>query len=195
MPDALLPDVAAKVAEWFPEFGGRSLAVSEVDVNRENLPTLPLVMVALVRSDVNGNWNWKSPSAQQQLYDDFVIDFWLEPVIIPRADGSQTPFWAFYNYEPLRNRLLTKIRRYIGPSKQRLEFREMTIDAEPFAVTLSFRFRGHFDWCPDEDDEPGDGQIIGAGTIKQSLCAPASTVCSPCFSEPAKECNPCPSSE
>ena len=45
-----LPALAEQIALWFPEVEGRSLAVSEVSITKENVPTLPLVMVAFINS-------------------------------------------------------------------------------------------------------------------------------------------------
>lgn len=191
MAEPLLPDLAANVALWFPELGGRSLAVSEADITRENMPKLPLAMTALVRTDVDGNWVYRAANADQKLYDDIMLEFWLESVRVKRQDGSETPFWAYYDYETFRDNLLTHIMRYVGPKKQRLEFRTMTVESDQYAVVLSFRFRAHFNWCPNVDED-GDGQPINSSTIAQNLCPPKSVVCNPCFDEP-KECDPCPS--
>lgn len=193
MSEPLLPHFAARVAEWFPELGGRSIAVSEMEVDKQRLPKIPLATTALVRSDMDGRWNWKSPYANQEMYDDFVTEFWLEPMKVRRADGSETPFWAFYDYETFRNALLSKVATYVGPSGQRIEYRALSVESDEYAVILSFQFRAHFYWCADKDEsELADGQPINKNTITTNMCQPKSTVCDPCFDEP-KECDPCPS--
>jgi hypothetical protein len=165
------------------------------------MPTLPLAITALIATDSN-NWVWQAASAKTEIYDDFMTEFWLKPVKISRADGTETPFWAFYDYEAFRDRLLTQIVRYYGPRGQRIEFRRMTIESDQFAVVLSFMFRAHFKWCPDElPEEPGDGAVFGnceaqaAGKpqarIIPNLCKPVALDCGTAFCE--KETDPCSS--
>lgn len=194
VPGPLLPDFAAKVAEWFPELGGRSLAVSEADMDRQKLPTLPLAMTALAASDMDGSWNWKSPTAQQTMYDSFVQEFWLKPMTVKREDGSETPFWSFYDYEHFRDVLLSHVQRYVGPRGQRVEYRRMTVEADAYAVILSFEFRAHFNWCALAIDAPGDGEPINSGTITRNMVPKPSPICDPCPEDHEEDCDPCPAS-
>jgi hypothetical protein len=101
-----LPALALAVSEGFPELGGRSLAVSNVDITKANVPTLPLVMVAFARSESNQAVRSSHPN-EYSITDFVVVDFWLEPDQYRRADGTATPFWSYYPYEEIRDRLLT----------------------------------------------------------------------------------------
>lgn len=188
MAESLLPAVALEMSRLFPELEGRAVAVSEANVTKENLPTLPACMVALVRTDAVG-WNWRAANGDNELFDDFVVEFWLKPERIKRADGSESPFWAFYDYEPFRDRVLNWMTGYQGPSKQRLEFRNMEVDSDQYAVVLSFRFRAHYNWCRTQDDE--EPSIIGRNaSVTANICQPRPVCCpEPC--EKPKECDPC----
>lgn len=105
-----LPAVAEAVGQWFPELGGRALAVSEVTITKENIPTLPLAMVAFVKS--TGNQPDNSTSEMFDIVDSFVIEFWLEPARYKKANGSETPFWSFYDYDAVRDTLLSNLVRW-----------------------------------------------------------------------------------
>jgi hypothetical protein len=191
-PAPLLPTVADAMKELFPDLDGRSLAVSEADITRENMPTLPLCMVALARNDAV-NWNWKSGAAKNELFDDFIVEFWLPPLKYKRADGSESPFWAFYDYEAFRDVVLTWAISFVGPRSQRLEFRNLTVESDQYALVLSFRFRAHFNWCaPEPEAGACEPRIMTTAFFSGVLVPPAGECCEePCETE--KECNPCPS--
>jgi hypothetical protein len=141
-----LPALAAAIAEWFPELGGRSLAVSNVEITKANVPTLPLVMVAFARSE--SNQPARSFTNEFTVADFIVVDFWLEPDQIRRTDGTATPFWNYYPYEEIRDRLLTYMARWQGPHDEHPAYRSLGINADQFAVTLTFTFEVRVQWCP-----------------------------------------------
>jgi hypothetical protein len=161
-----LPALAEQIALWFPEVEGRSLAVSEVSITKENVPTLPLVMVAFINSvsepPMRGSAN------MFDIIDTFIVEFWLEPARYKKANGAETPFWSFYPYEEIRDTLLTNITYWQTPNGERISFRRLQIGADPLAVTLTFTFLAVFRWCPDKV-ETGD-----PFTIKTRLCADTS---------------------
>lgn len=142
-----LPALAAEIAEWFPELGGRALAVSNVEVTKANVPTLPLVMVAFARSE--SNQPARSSTNEFTVVDFIVVEFWLEPEQYRRMDGSATPFWSYYPYEEIRDRLLSHTAYWHGPQdKHILAYRALGINADQFAVTLTFTFEVRMQWCP-----------------------------------------------
>lgn len=191
-PTALLPAVAAEMRRIFGELDGRAMAVSEAMITKENLPSLPLCMVALLRGDVAGAWKWQSASGANELVDDFVVEFWLEPLKYRRKDGSESPFWAFYNYEEFRDRLLSWMTGFRGPRGQRLEYRNMTVESDQFAVVLSFRIASHYNWCRTDDGSDGEPANVGSTVqVVTRLCKPRSTICPDNVEEP-KDCDPCP---
>lgn len=185
-----LPALAEAIAEWFPELNGRAFAVSDATITKENVPTLPLVMVALARSV--GEQLAHNYSADFEIVDSFVVEFWLKPEIIKRANGSQTPFWTYYEYEDVRNTLLSNLSRWHMPGDYehkktpRIAFRTLHIAASPLAVTLTFGFIASMRWCADGDEH---GEPF---KISLRLCAPPSCVPETCYEEDINECQPCP---
>lgn len=160
-----LPALAMAIAEWFPEIGGRALAVSNVEVTKANVPTLPLVMVAFARSE--GTQAARSHPAEFTIADFIVIEFWLEPEQYRRVDGTATPFWSYYPYEEIRDRLLTGLADWLGPHGEHPSYRAMGINADQHAVMLTFTFEVRMQWCP---------TIVDQGmrfTPIFRLCAPA----------------------
>jgi hypothetical protein len=187
----LILDVAEKVGVWFPDLGGRSIAVSEVDPfnNKTNIPTLPLAFTALISETgaqpTNGG-------GKITITSDFIIQFMYEPVKYNRADGTVTPFYAFYNYESLRNRLLTFMHSYRTPNNGGVSYLSLDVESNEFAVVITFRFRASEVWCREPDDpscddlakEPFEIQIIG-----RVLRARSNRPCDPC--EECVEPDPC----
>jgi hypothetical protein len=172
----LLPALAADLAIWFPELGGRAMAVSESAVTKENIPTLPLVVVAFARSV--GEQSAASRQSQFEIVDHFVVEFWLQAEKYKRANGTEAPFWSYYNYEAIRDKLLTHMATWQAPRSARIAFRALDIEADQFAVTLTFGFIATVNWktcfVP-----PPDGIIT---SVDLNLCTPASECCVPeCF--------------
>lgn len=180
-----LPALAEAIAEWFPELGGRSLAVSEVTVSKENIPTLPLVMVAYVRG--TGDQTTNTQQSIFNMEDAFVVEFWLEPARYKKKDGGETPFWSYYDYEAIRDTLLENMARWEAPHGERPAYRGLNIEADPLAVTLTFAFVAAMRWCPSKQVKP-DGIIKD---IKFNLCTDQSVCVPDCFEEPEDECHPC----
>ena len=144
-----LPALAEQLALWFPELNGRALAVSEVSITKDNVPTLPLAMAAFIRSTANPPST--SNAEMFEVVDTFIVDFWLEPARYKKANGTETPFWSYYDYEAIRDTLLANMVRWETPGGERVAYRGLTIEAEPLAVTLTFTFMATFRWCRTED--------------------------------------------
>lgn len=171
-----LPAVALAVAEWFPILEGRALAVSEASITKENIPTLPLVMVAFARSTSEQSAHSRSEMFECQ--DAFVIEFLMKPERYKRRDGSDSPFWSYYDYEEIRDTLLEGFTEWMGPGDERVAYRGMTITADPLAVDLTFAFLATYTWCA----KPKRRGI--PYTITAKLCPPPS--CIPEGFEPTK---------
>lgn len=147
-----LEKAAAAIAEWFPELGGRAFAVSEVDPfdNKTNIPTLPVAVVALVRETYNHNWRGRT--TEFDFITNFVVEFMLPPSRIQRANGSETPFWSFYDYKKIRDGLLSNFPKWEHGGG--IEFVSMDQEADPLAVYISFSFNRHARWCADPEEDP-----------------------------------------
>lgn len=175
-----IPALAAELALWFPEMEGRFIAVSEIEPfdNATNVPTLPIGFVALVTEKGTG-------SGSITLDDDILVHFAFEPVKYKTPDGADTPFFAFYNYEPTRDKLLTFTQNWRTPRGGGLLFKSMDVEATPFAVYITFRFSAPFKWCVPEAlaAKPQEFDIVARTQIH--------TASFPCVKpEPAPE-HPC----
>lgn len=166
-----LPELATLVALWFPSLKGRAVAVTEIEVTKENRPTLPLAVLALHREEAQHN---QKGNKDPDLTDDFIVEFWL-PLIRYKdtKSGAESPFWAYYPFEAIRDRLLTKM---LEASRNHqnwgIRYISMDVAADADAVILTFRFSRNYTWCPD-DDETDTGDPI---EVTLSLCQ---------YSEPA----------
>lgn len=188
---ALLPQIAADVAIWFPELEGRALAVSDADqLTRENTPKLPLVMVALAKEQSDQPQN--AAKSLLNITDEFIIEFWLEPNRYKRQNGAESPFWSYFDYPGIRDKLLNGFTNgYLGPGGERISYRRMQQESSEFAVVLTFTFRAAYQWCssvmtPDDCRLPKfgqDGEPITAKTFEVSLCTPK-VECLPACYEP-----------
>jgi hypothetical protein len=127
---------------------GRFIAVSEVDPfnNGTNIPTLPLGFVALVTEAAQ-----QANSGPITISDDILVHFAFQPVKYKDAKNQDTPFYAFYDYEPVRDKLLALIQHWDGPRSERLLYKSMDVNANEYAVYITFRFTMTQKWCaPDE---------------------------------------------
>ena len=184
---AVLPALAAAVAGWFPELGGRAIAVSEAEITRENIPTLPVCMLALVREV--GNGRGPGGSTNVEIEEEFIAEFWLTPERYKNAAGAESPFWSFYDYDTFRDVLLTNLRGWRSPRNGSVSYASLDIEVTAFAVVLSFRLKHHFKWCPlDNGDENGEAPVA----IVANICTPVPTYCGPLFEAPTDCESPCP---
>ncbi|MGY2987710.1 hypothetical protein [Bradyrhizobium sp. USDA 4508] len=186
-----LPAVAEAIAQWFypelenPNGPPRSVAVSDIDITKENIPTLPLVLVAFTQS--LGHQLLRSSSSEFEINDTFVVEFWMPPTRVQQKNGKDTPYWNYYPYEYIRDTLIAGFLNWEGPRGERVAYRGLHVEADPLAARLTFTFVATFQWCVDEIDT---GTPFGIGF---RLCTPAA--CVPDCTEEATEedeCNPCP---
>jgi hypothetical protein len=163
-----LPALAEAISEWFPELGGRSFAVSDATISKENVPTLPLVMTAFTRSRADPPA--KSNYDQFEIEDAFIVEFWLEPARYKRANGTETPFWSYYNYENVRDTLLANLIRWESPGGERVAYRTMMIEADALAVTITFGFVATFRWCSAIPVDQGQPFTLKVGLKPDTSC-------------------------
>lgn len=160
-----LPEIAARIAELVPELEGRSVAVSEAEINSNNTPKLPIAMVALVGVSANDSGFANGNAAQMTITEDFVIEILLNPERRKTKGGGETPFWSFYDYRTYMNLIVTGLKDW---APNAFEFVTLDLSADAFAVALTFRFRQHYIWCPDPTEE--EPLILGPDTISWSSC-------------------------
>lgn len=160
-----LPEIAARIAEIVPELEGRSVAVSEAEINSTNTPKLPIAMVALVGVSANDAGYANGTASEMTITEDFVIEILLKPERRKTKDGGETPFWSFYDYRTYMNLIVTGLKEW---APNAFEFVTLDLSADAFAVALTFRFRQHYIWCPEPSDE--EPLILGPNTISWSTC-------------------------
>lgn len=175
----LLPVLADRIATWFPELNKRSVAVSDATITKENIPELPLVMVAFAEESSDDPKD--TSKSIINIEDSFMIEFWLKPDRHKRKDGKESPFWAFYDYTGIRNRCLQMLHRYVGPNQERFKYVGMTQDSTHQAVIITLSFIATYQICISdvEDDpcEPSTSKDGNPAIINVLTCLPRSDDC------------------
>lgn len=168
----MLPALASEIASRFPELDGRAFAVAEVDPfsDQSNKPTLPVAVVALADEQGEQGRN----GGKISLVDTVVVHFMFEPVKYQK-DGNDTPFFMFYNYEPIRDQLLTLTKSWRSPRNGGMSYKSMTVTCDEFAVYMTFTFTISEAWCPTEIAEPA----FTVDGIPQRIVQPTSKCCEP----------------
>lgn len=187
---SLIVEFAARVAVCFPELKGRSIAVSEVEPfsNKTNRPTLPIAFTALLSST-----GTQAAGAQRvNLTESFTLNFMFEPVKYKMLDGNESPFFAFYDYEPIRDRLLSMLVEWETPRKSRVVYRSMDVASDEFAVYINFKLETAEKWdavC--HAVEFDNTHVPARHTIAVTTCAPKVLYCK---EEEVTAVDPCPKS-
>lgn len=188
----MLLALAEELDNHFPEMEGRIFPVSEADINKTNVPKFPLCMLALTVMPLTYSVNSKNPISMNE---DFVVEFWFETNKIKRSNGSESPFWAFYNYEPLRNKFVAVVSRWKSPAGFKVKIVSMEVETSDLAVMVVFRCQHVFDWCePEELTNALDGEpsIIGKTTnVIYEITSYIPTECCPepaCLKEEKPQC-------
>ena len=175
-----LPQVAEWVAEWFPDLGGRSVAVTDGDITKANRPTLPFSLCALNREDATpATASSRSQNGNIEINEDFIVELWF-PVQRFTLEGQtleagvEKPFWAYYPTTAIRNRMISKMYRAFSDSANKslgsISYTSMDIAADPQAVVLTFRFLRNYIWCPLDDEEDEEVPFTLSFTACPSTC-------------------------
>lgn len=188
----LLPQVAAALIEWIPELNGRAIAISEADITPETVPTLPIALVAPLQQTFTHNGGHVVNTVEE-----FVIEVWLKPIREKTSAGAETPFWSYYEYNKFRNNLFTRFLGWRSTLNGTLRFISFDIEANTYAVVLTFRMSIEYKWCPNADELNAcdaamrqDGNPIKGITF--ALCTPkAETCCDNCETNETEK-DPCP---
>lgn len=180
--ESFLPALAKKVSECFPELGGRSLSVSLIDYSKDTIPTLPIALIVAVKEKYKGGGQVKRVEVEELV----AVEFWFEPVRYKTSSGTESPFWSYYDYSAIRDRLFTCLRSWRTPQGGVVDPKEMEISADHYTVAIRFELLHCFVFCPIEDDTP----IYPVGNIAFTII-PAPTVCCDPECVEKKECEPC----
>lgn len=157
--ESVVPALARKINEAFPELGGRAFAVAEVEINREHLPRLPACMVALQHEEMQGG---KLDASRNVVKERIIVDFWFKPVVYTENGelcDQKTPegdavYYAFYDYGAIRDQLLSALNGWQSPQGAVLSYTKLEMSGDKFAVTLTFSFDHIWNWCDDSAADP-----------------------------------------
>lgn len=173
---ATLPALATYIDTKFPMLGGRVLPVSEAMVTKDNVPTLPLCMLALLKETSSDDVQ----SGRHTINEEFVVEFWFKPERYQAAGGGETPFWAFFDYDAFRTQFVAYTKRWKTPHGQKISYKQLDITSTDFALVLCFRFEHKFVWCEEDYDLPedeGDGKPLSSDNFILDHSAPCSPYC------------------
>lgn len=163
-----LPEFAKLiVSPAFPELEGRAIPVTGVDDDKEGTDAtkLPFVLIGLRKGDTSGPAELGTKTAIN-LRDDFIVEFNLEKTRYRNLKGGETPFFSYYDYESVRDRLFNAIIQFSGEHGITFEFVSLDISTEGDVVYIEFRFRQNYEWC--ETVRKAD-TVIEAGSFSINL--------------------------
>lgn len=184
METGVMPLLATAIRGWFPFLKNRAVAVSDATVTKDNVPSLPVCFVVLIRETGAGS----TMRSRTEAVDEIAVVFLLKSETYPMGDGKQSPFWAYYDFETLRNKLVGEIKRWEAPNGTRLAYRGLDIESTAFATEITFRFDYSSEVC-DLPDEDGDG---GPVMIDFTITPAPAPFCEDCDTKPETEdCKPC----
>jgi hypothetical protein len=181
-----IQDLAVNIGKWFPELKGRSLGVSDARPSKDNLVSLPIAMTSFANEVTEAGRRGGTSLTQRSefsMIDTIVVEFWLAPLKETTLEGgAETPFWTYYSYERIRDRLLTHLTGYQGPRKQQIRYVGLGQETTEYAIVLVFTFQAYYEWCADEEIlqsmlEPGDGDPINCRTFDTRICEPQAVYC------------------
>lgn len=150
--EALAERIARRIREAFPELNGRAFAVSEVGAfkDKSDVPTLPVAIVGLT----NGTGVQAENSAGRlRITDNFVIEM-IFASERHKGERKVLPFYKFYNYEAVRDRLLSALNGWTTPDNIAANYRSISVEADQFAVYITIGVSMSFDWCDPHEAEP-----------------------------------------
>jgi hypothetical protein len=146
--------LAEELREVLPELNGRIIPVSEMEVNRSNVPTLPIGMVAL--ADIVPRHSEKT-NRPPTMVEQIIVEFWFKSIKVTSSDRTkESPFWEFYDYEVILYKVTNFILQWTTPKGFKLKFTRMDLESTELAIHLSFTFFHEYEFCiaENEDEEP-----------------------------------------
>lgn len=177
-----LPALAAAIGQEFTGFKGRALPVLRTKPDRQNMPALPLALVALehLTSTSSGKTN-----SYPYITETICVEFWLPPDRYPLADGKPSALWAFHDYQPMLDAMIAFAREWVSPWRSRLAVVGFTPDVDEFAVYYTFKLTHEYKWCPPEHAEPYALASVAGGAhpwipAPGCTCVPAVANCPTC---------------
>jgi hypothetical protein len=165
-------DLADKLRDLLPEFKRRIIAVSEMEVNRSNVPSFPIGMLAL--QDIN-YVHFRETNKPTEIQETIVVEFWFASNKITQGD-KESPFWSYYDYDPLQDRFVDFILDYRSPRGWPVQLMRMDLESSEIATMLTFVLQHRYDHCK-APQEPL--MILGKKNVGFKMTIPTK-VCDDC---------------
>lgn len=175
MPYVSLPEISDNIKVWFDdELQGRVFTALGDSISEDNMPALPLAAVISSNIGVNVHEYLGQLNGRLEIFDEFTVEFWLNPARHKRKDGTESPFWAYQDHMLLSNKLIGNMLRLADEKQTFFEFTGLNTSFVSGAVVFVFSFRQHTSFCVTDDmfSEPLDGFVVKvcAGPFEESKC-------------------------
>lgn len=141
----------------FPEYNNRVVAVSEVDIMEDNIPSEPIIFVATTNVVFSGGG--VRTNAEMFATERLIIEFWNKTAQVKDRNKKDTPFWAFFDYDDILVRMGIFSNEFRSPRGNRVSLQQMDIDSSKAALMLAFSLEHTFKIC--RDPEEGTEMEIG----------------------------------
>jgi hypothetical protein len=141
----------------FPEYKNRVVAVSEVEVKEDNIPSEPIIFVATTNVVFTGGG--VRSNSEMFATERLIVEFWDKTAQVKNRHGKDTPFWAFYDYDDILVRMGIFSNEFRSPRGNRVSLQQMDIDSSKAALMLAFSLEHTFKVC--RDPEEGTEMVIG----------------------------------
>ena len=143
-------EMAEELKKVYPEaVKTRFIPVSEIEVNRSNVPTMPLGIVALKDIDIvmplGSN---KSP----EITENIIVEIWFKSQKLQRTDKTETQFWAAYDYDDVMQKFIDWCMDFKTSKNGRIRATKMEIDSSEVALMISFTVKHTYEFCRSQDD-------------------------------------------
>lgn len=190
-----IPNLVQQIAQWFPDLQGRCIAVSDAEITKENMPTqLPLAIVGLQKIMFTPT---AKTGRKPEITEDILVQFWMKPERYKKKGGTESPFWSYYDYDKILDRLVAQLLQWETPRGTRLSVASMDFEVDSeFAVILTFNVHHVYHWCA-PDDIVSDVSVYPAPVNTETVVAfnlePANTPANqPCACVPSvAQCPKC----
>lgn len=160
---ATLPEVAQAVAKEFTEMGGRAIPVVGIDgkafLTEQQAITLPYALIGL--DDGQGERSGVIiRKSNMSINDTFVIEMAFQAVKYKFKNGAETPLWAYFDFEKIRDRLFKALIELGEDRDIMFQYVSMDISSDQRGVYIEFTIRQSYEWCSNDDSADGEGQPL-----------------------------------
>jgi hypothetical protein len=139
-----IPSFAAAIRSSFIELDRRAFAVSFVDFKQFKPSAMPIALVCMGENGGHSHDAYRGPSAIKKA-DDIVVHYVSKLVKYKSAEGTDTPYFAYYDYEALELRMIKCAKNWVSPRGGLLEYKGVDPDPGEADVTLNFKFVHHYE--------------------------------------------------